>query len=86
MKMEPKYISHRLQTIVRDQYDVRRYLISTAYCISGFSQVGQPEWETMVFPYDGEEVDYSDECEQFRTFFQDIALRHHLWCVERYSM
>ena len=82
--MEPKTLSHRITTVVRDEFDVPRFYISTSYCRDGFSGF-DPEWETMVFRYEAGEVN-SDELEQFRVKSQRQALINHAWCVERYAM
>lgn len=83
--MEPKYLSHRITTVVRDEFDVPRFYISTSYCREGFSGF-DPEWETMVFRYEAGEVNYLDELEQFRDKTQKQALINHAWCIERYTM
>lgn len=72
------------QTVVRG---TRTVLVSTAYSADGFSQWGESEWETMVFPRtpEGKVTDWEDELEQFRCFSRKEALERHLWCVEKYA-
>jgi hypothetical protein len=81
-------LSNPLTTTIRDIVGKRRFCVDTAYYSEGFEcedGYRKLRWETMVFPYDDEGLEWGDELACVRCESADEAIRQHIQLVVEFS-